>query len=340
MLEVQGVLEKLVGFNTIRDKENKEIMDYIEETLKVIGFKTEKREKYLIMYNKPEVSLGFVGHTDVVEFAEGWQYNQFNLTKVENKLYGLGVCDMKAGIAGMISAISQIDFSKKAKGMKLYFTYDEEINFLGIKEVVDYEKIFPNTIIIGEPTNNEVIVGSKGLMEYKISLKGVQSHSSRPDRGENAIMKAVAFINELNEFYIKEIKNKNNINFEVPYTTMNIGKIGGGTVINSVPDSCEFLIDFRTIDKNDEEKIIKEIGFLKNKYGAKVQELNKLSPFLNGTNLFNKTCTFITEASFLKNERIILGAGPVTAHEVNEYITVQSLDRLVQQYKELIEKYC
>lgn len=340
MLEVQKVLADLVSFNTIRDKENKEIMNYIENTLKSIGFKTEKRDKYLIMYNKSEVSLGFVGHTDVVEFAEGWQYDQFNLTKVGNKLYGLGVCDMKAGIAGMISAISEIDFSKKTKGMKLYFTYDEEINFSGIKEVVDYEKAFPNTIIIGEPTDNEFIVGSKGLMEYKIILSGIQSHSSRPDRGDNAILKAISFINDLNEFYEKEIKIKTNDNFEMPYTTMNIGKISGGTVINSVADNCEFLIDFRTIDENDEENIIKEINLLKNKYGAKIQELNKLSPFLNETNLSNKTCSFITEASFLENERIILGAGPVTAHEINEYITIQSLDKLVKQYKELIEKYC
>lgn len=340
MLEVQKVLADLVSFNTIRDKENKEIMDYIENTMKTIGFETEKRDKYLIMYNKPEVALGFIGHTDVVEFTEGWEYNQFKLSKAQDKLYGLGVCDMKSGIAGIISAISQIDFSKKDKGMKLYFTYDEEINFSGIKDIVAYESKFPKIIIVGEPTNNELIIGSKGLMEYKIILRGIQSHSSRPDRGENAILKTIDFINELREFYINEIKIKNNDNFEVPYTTMNIGKINGGTVINSVPDRCEFLVDFRTIDKESENKITNFLDLLKNKYNAQIQELNKVSPFLNLTSISSKTSDFITEASFVENERIILGAGPVTAHEVNECITVQSLDRLVEQYKELIEKYC
>ena len=134
MLNVEEVLENLVKFNTIKDKENKEILDYIENTLISIGFKTEKRDKFLIMYNKENAQLGFLGHTDTVEFTDNWKYNKFDLTKIGNKIYGLGVCDMKSGIAAIISAISQIDFKNFDKGMKLYFTYDEEIGFSGIKD--------------------------------------------------------------------------------------------------------------------------------------------------------------------------------------------------------------
>ena len=77
------------------------------------------------MYNKDEVGLGFVGHTDTVEYTDGWCYDKLSLTKEDGKLYGLGVCDMKSGIAAIIAAIAQMDFSKLSKGMKLYFTYDE-----------------------------------------------------------------------------------------------------------------------------------------------------------------------------------------------------------------------
>lgn len=340
MLNVEDVLENLVKCNTIKDVENKKILDYIESTLSVMGFKTEKKDKFLIMSNKEETSLGFLGHTDTVEFTAGWEYEKFSLTKIKNKIYGLGVCDMKSGIAAIISAISQIDFKNLKKGIKLYFTYDEEIGFSGIKDIMNYEKNFPKMVIIGEPTNNEVIVGSKGLMEYKISFKGVKTHSSTPSKGKNAIMSAISFINELNEFYENDIKNDTDTNFEMPYTTMNIGKISGGSAINSVPDSCEILVDFRTINKIEEQKIVNKLKILEEKYQAEVQELNKLSPFLNKSSISNKTCNFITEASFLETDRIILGAGPITAHEVNEYITKESLYKLVEQYKELIEKYC
>ncbi|MDE5830730.1 MAG: M20/M25/M40 family metallo-hydrolase, partial [Clostridia bacterium] len=272
--------------------------------------------------------------------VENWKYEKFTLTKEGNKLYGLGVCDMKSGIAAIISAISQIDFQNLKTGIKIYLTYDEEIGFSGIKDVLKYEKDFPSTIIVGEPTNNEIVVGSKGLMEYEISFKGVKAHSSTPEKGENAIMRAVAFINELNEFYEAEIKNNENNNFEIPYTTMNIGKIEGGSAINSVPDICKFLVDFRTIGKEIETKISDKVEDLSKKYNAEVKEINKISAFLNEFDRFKKTSNFITEASFLKNRRIILGAGPITAHEVDEYIISDSLHKLVMQYKELIEKHC
>ncbi len=339
MLNVEEVLENLVKCNTINDKENKKILDYIENTLASLGFKTEKRDKFLIMFNNVQTPLGFLGHTDTVGANDDWQYEKFNLTKIDNKIYGLGVCDMKSGISAMISAISQINFAEFNKGIKIYCTYDEEIVFEGIKNVVNYEKNFPETMIIGEPTNNEIIVGSKGLMEYKISFKGIKTHSSTPEKGKNAIMSAISFINELNSFYEKEIKINYNSNFEIPYTTMNIGKIEGGSAINSVPDSAEFLVDFRTVDKNDEEKIVARLKELGKKYQSEIRELNRLSPFLNSSEISNKTCNFITEASFLKNNRIILGAGPVTAHEVNEYVTTESLYKLVEQYKALIKKY-
>ena len=292
------------------------------------------------MYNKDETGLGFVGHTDTVEYTDGWNYDKLAVTKKDGKLYGLGVCDMKSGIAAIIAAIAQVDFSKLSKGMKVYFTYDEEIGFSGIKSVVEFEKTFPDTVIVGEPTNNDIIVGSKGLMEYKISFKGVKTHSSTPDRGKSAIMSAVTFISELNEFYENEIKREKNFDFEIPYTTMNIGVINGGSAINSVPDFCEFLVDFRTTDIKDEEKIVQELKCLEKKYGAEIVEMNRLSVFLNKSEVSSRTCNFITEASFLENNRIILGTGPVTAHEVNEYITEESLYRLVEQYKEFIERFC
>jgi len=340
MLDVENILENLVKCNTIKDKENKKILDYIENTLGSLGFRTEKRGKYLIMYNKENISIGFLGHTDTVEFSDNWNFDKFSLTKFENKLFGLGVCDMKSGIAAIISAISQIDFSKYNTGIKLYFTYDEEIGFSGINDVIEYENNFPKMMLIGEPTNNEIIVGSKGLMEYRILFKGVKAHSSTPDKGKSAIMSAVSFINELNEFYVKEIKNVINENFEIPYTTMNIGTINGGSAINSVPDSCELLIDFRTTDNVCEDKVVKRLSNLEKKYQAKIQELNRLPSFLNKTDMSDKTCNFITEASFLEGDKIILGAGPVTAHEVNEYVSIDSLYKLVKQYKVLIEKYC
>jgi acetylornithine deacetylase/succinyl-diaminopimelate desuccinylase-like protein len=121
---------------------------------------------------------------------------------------------------------------------------------------------------------------------------------------------------------------------------MNVGTILGGSAINSVPANAEFLVDFRTIDSKTEELIMNYVEETANKYDAKIEIINKLSPFFNDSKYGNKTCGFITEAGFLPNEKIILGAGPITAHEVDEYIEEDSFNKLIEQYKKLIIDAC
>ena len=111
-MKVEDILEILVGFNTIKDKENKKIIDFIESFLSSQDFKTIVKDKYLIMesnFGNEEYGIGFIGHTDTVEFIGEWKYDPFKLTKEDNKLYGLGTCDMKGGIASILSAIEKLD---------------------------------------------------------------------------------------------------------------------------------------------------------------------------------------------------------------------------------------
>ena len=74
-MDVINILEKLVSFNTIQDKENKKIINYIEEIMKSIWFKTECNKKYLIMSYGSNPSLVFIGHTDTVEYIDKWNTN-------------------------------------------------------------------------------------------------------------------------------------------------------------------------------------------------------------------------------------------------------------------------
>ena len=342
-MEEFKILKDLVKFNTIKDKENKEIIDYIENYLKGYGFKTEYKSKDLVMSIGENQSLGFLGHTDTVEYIEEFK-NPFDLAEKGEELYGLGSCDMKGGIAAMLDAVSKIDFTKLKSGMKLFFTYDEEIGFGGAYEIVEKKIKIPKTMIFGEPTNNEILTGSKGLLEYEIYFKGLKAHSSNPEKGISANLNAVKFLNELNEFYESKIKCDKVSVYEIPYTTMNVGLINGGSAKNSVPASCEVSIDFRLADVKHLNKIVTKIDSLALKYSAEAKIIEKIEPFFDNFEFLeeNKTAGFMTEASIIKgcDQRIILGVGPVTAHEVNEHITKESYRKLVEQYKELIYRFC
>ena len=157
------VLKNLVKINTIKDKGNKEIITYLENYLKKLGFKTEYKTKALVMSIGKDPKLGFLGHTDTVEYIEEFK-DPFDLTFKAGKIYGLGVCDMKGGIAAFLDAVSSLDLNRLKKGMKLYFTYDEEIGFKGINELVKNNEKFPEFMIFGETTNNEIYTGHKGIM--------------------------------------------------------------------------------------------------------------------------------------------------------------------------------
>lgn len=250
---------------------------------------------------------------------------------------------MKGGIAAMIDAINETDLLNLKHGIKLYFTYDEEIGFGGINNIVASNEKFPELMIFGEPTNNEILVGSKGLFQPDISFNGIKAHSSNPEKGKSANLNAVKFIYELEEFYNKEIKKDLNNNYEVPYTTMNVGLINGGSAKNSIPANCEISIDFR-IMKNEHIELLKEkLDELSNKYDCTVNIFEEIQPFYNELEFIDeiKTANFLTEASMVQDcKRIILGVGPVTAHEVNEHITIESYKKLVEQYKAIIERIC
>lgn len=338
-MEKYKILKDLVEFNTIKDKENTAILDYIENYLLDLNFKTEYKDKNLVMSYGENPKIGFLGHTDTVSYTEGWQTNPFELTLKDGKLYGLGVCDMKSGIAAILDAVKD---SKMKNGIKLYFTYDEEIGFGGVYDVSKKEKSFPEIMIFGEPTNNEILVGSKGILEFEVKFFGIKAHASNPVKGKNANMDAVKFLMELEQFYQEKIKLEKNENFEISYTTMNVGTINGGTDKNSISDFCKITLDFRAIKIEHNEAIKSKVKELAEKYKCDSNVIECVNPFINQPDFIEeiKTSNFITEASFIDiKNKLILGTGPVTAHEMNESISTESYDKLVMQYKELIEKY-
>ena len=341
-MEVKEILRDLVSFNTIRDTENKEIMDYIENYLKNFGFTTQRVEKCLIAYNDENPNIGFVGHTDTVDYGS-WDGDPFTLREDGDKLIGLGACDMKGGIAAILGAVSKIDLTKNK--LALYLTNDEEIAFTGIRTIKDLIK--PSNLIIGEPTNVVPVYGTKGLLELNVEFYGVKCHSSTPDKGVSAIMKTVSFINELNDYYEKEIKTDLVNDFEVPYTTINIGMINGGETINSVPGKCKIVIDCRIAKADHLDKIRNKIKSILENYQAKLIVVENIPPRLNYSDISfleklstkKETKCYLTEGSVLDKNTIILGVGPDTSHQKNEYTSYELLKKTESLYQTIIEYY-
>ena len=128
---------------------------------------------------------------------------------------------------------------------------------------------------------------------------------------------------------------------------MNIGIINGGESINSVAGKCEITIDFRIIKEKQLSTILKKIQNMLKKYQSNLLIINSIPPRINNTDISfleniskkKETKCYITEGSFINKNFIILGPGPDTSHEKNEYIEFKSLKETEKLYQEIIEYY-
>lgn len=250
---------------------------------------------------------------------------------------------MKGGIAAILSVISKIDLNKNK--VALYFTNDEEISFEGIKTI--REEIIPNNIIIGESTNNIPIYGTKGVLELKIEFFGIKCHSSTPNKGVNAIYESIRFIRKIQDYYENKLKKEIVSDFEVPYTTMNIGMIKGGESVNSVAGKCEISLDFRIAKSEHLKSISKKIKELLKEYNSKLTIKQRIPPKINKNDIGfleelsskKETKCYLTEGSYIDKNFIILGPGPDTSHQKNEYVNLSSLKETEFLYKRIIKFY-
>lgn len=340
-MKIEEILGKLVSFNTVNDLEKEKMFDFIRNFLTDYHFKFKNVGACLVA-ERGKSKIGFLGHTDTVPASEKWMTDPWELVQKGDKLYGLGVCDMKSGIAAMLFAATQTE-----KAVTFYFTYDEEIGFAGVRDLIEEEE-FPETVIICEPTDERVLNAGKGLFEFRIDFSGVRVHSSVATDDKNAIFRATDFINELRYFSAELRKSQPNNNFSIPFTSMNVGQISGGDSVNSTAEKCWIVADFRT-NPNEHQKVREKIKRLSNEQPIKLTILNDIEPFENKIlegqmdRIFDKNFEGddgMTEASFLPRTttRIIYGAGPDTSHQADECVSLESLKRVATIYEKLIEQ--
>lgn len=205
------------------------------------------------------------GHTDVVPVdGQDWLSNPFKAEIRGNKLYGRGACDMKGFIACALNLLPQaVALSQQGrlrKPLHLALSFDEEVGCLGaplMLEELSQRGINPDYCIVGEPSSMKMVVAHKGISVFRCSVHGKSAHSSLTHQGVNAISyaaKLIGFIDEL----AGQLAESDQVDpmFDVPYSTLSIGTIEGGTATNIVPNLCEFTFDYRNLPSMGTQDIL------------------------------------------------------------------------------------
>ncbi|SFF84345.1 acetylornithine deacetylase [Neptunomonas qingdaonensis] len=354
------------------DMGNLSVITLLAEWLNNLGFQTEimpipgypGKANLIATLGKGPGGLVLSGHTDTVPCNEElWKSSPFSLTERDNRLYGLGTCDMKGFFPIAIEAARQFINTPLTAPLIILATADEESSMSGAQALVDAGKPKARYAVIGEPTDMTPIRMHKGMMMESIRITGRSGHSSDPSLGANALDAMHSVLSELVKYRNHLQKNYQHSSFSVNVPTLNLGCIHGGDNPNRICGQCELEYDVRPLPGMDlsliREDISKRVRPIEDMFGVSIDcrplfpgipsfetaqntSLVKMAEQLTGHSA--EAVAFGTEAPFLQAlgmETIVMGPGSINqAHQPDEFLALDQIKPTVEILTRLIQRYC
>lgn len=302
--------------------------DFLRANLEARGFQVQTqpvgdgRANILALQGRPEVVLST--HIDTVPpFIPAGEDSEF--------IYGRGSCDAKGIIASQVIAAERL-VGEGVNNFGLLFLVGEETVSDGAR-VANQSPCGAKFIINGEPTENKLVLGTKGILRVDLRARGRMAHSAYPHLGESAIDKLLDILSDLRGLALPRDPLLGSC-------TLNIGVISGGRAANVVPDEAAAQILFRTV--NGERDLYNQVVSLLD--GRCEYEVVRDTPALRMEKLDGfetDVVAFTTDLSTLTQWgcRVLLGPGSITvAHTNQERVAKADLTRAVELYCRLVRE--
>ncbi len=261
---IRRMLAGLVGFDTVSDRSNLPLIDYIESYLASFGIPSRRivddSEQKASLWatigpgDRPGIVLS--GHTDVVPVTgQNWSSDPFALNERDGRLYGRGTADMKGFLAVCLAMVPAMHRAKLAMPIHLAFSYDEEVGCLGVRPLLrelSRASVKPLGCFVGEPTQMQVTIGHKGKHAVRATFRGEACHSSLAPTGVNAVEYAAELITEISRRARRlAAEGQHDELYDVAHTTMLTSVVQGGTALNIVPDRCAVQFEVRGLGQSE-----------------------------------------------------------------------------------------
>jgi len=289
--EIVNLLKKLVNLESFHGKE-KGILKFLESYLKSAGFHVSRfpvdRYSYNILARTGTGNpvLCFNAHADTV-FPSGKSKPEARV--LQKRVYGLGACDNKAGLAAVITAATSFIGRKFSGTVDLLISGDEEWGARGVDSALR-QGYRCSMAVVAEPTDMGIVSAQAGLLFLELASKGLAVHGSAPELGVNAVKRMNEAVSRL-----EKLAGKLRPHFLVGPASVNLGAIRAGEIEhlpNRVPDFCRAGVDLRFPPGQTSRKVLFSV----------VRELNRLEWSEDLTVKVTKQAEALTEK---KNSKLV-----------------------------------
>ena len=291
-------------------------------------------------------SLLLNGHLDTVGVAG--MDAPFDARVDGGRLYGRGSYDMKGAVAAVLVAAA--DATELRGDVIVTAVADEELGSVGTEAVL--ERLTADAAIVAEPTELQVAVAHRGFVGFEIETSGIAAHGSRPDLGEDAIVKMGPILVALDEL-------DKRLSAGDPHPLVGTGSIHasvieGGQEMSSFPASCVLLGERRTIPGETLRDVDRELAELAQ--GATVRVVASRDPYEAAVDdpfveLVRTTAGAdrLVGAPFWTDAALVAAAGIATvllgpigegAHAEVEWVDIASLERLHDVIVDVARAWC
>ena len=357
-----ALLFKLIAFDTTSYKSNLDLILYVKDILEQnrirveLNFNAEKNKANLFASVGPIDQSGILlsGHSDVVPVeGQQWDSPAFEATEKDGNIYGRGTADMKGFLACAIVTMLKASQYQLKRPLHLCMSYDEEIGCIGVRGILDQLAstiVSPLMCIIGEPTMMQLALAHKGKTVFRAKCCGEEGHSALAPKYVNAIHVASKLVESLQNVqnHLRE-HGAQDQGYDIPYTTVHVGKIAGGTALNIVPNQCIVDYEIRHLAQDHSQDIQEQI--LENiqkdfQLHIDVEEVNqypglKTSSTIEAVQFIQKllpaetsigNISFGTEGGLFQGALncpvVVCGPGDIAvAHKPNEYVALEQLNQ-------------
>ena len=326
-----------------------QVAEYLCSLLTSFGAEAELRE---VLPKRPNVIARFPAdrpgkprlllapHTDTVSVA-GMTIDPFSGEVRDGRIWGRGASDTKGSMAAMLCALHELRKELPGLSHEIWFAglVSEEAGQHGSKALAAQERF--DFVIVGEPTNLDVVYTHKGSAFLQLQTRGRAAHAAQPELGENAIEKMLRVLRFISETIAAEFAEITDPVLGSP--TVSIGTISGGSKTNIIPDRCAASVDMRFVPAqftgNLERELTKRLRDICPDVDLHLEPAPPLQSDLShpliarlrdcgarpvGAPWFCDACFFAEKGM----PAVALGPGSIAqAHTEDEWLAVDDLDR-------------